>query len=82
MSTKFRYYIASVMNGEVTGTNDEAIAESIAQSEDDFVVDTEMNEWILSDKTRVPVAECKHVPELEADEEEQDGSDGVAEREG
>lgn len=79
MSTKFRYYIASVMNGEVTGTNDEAIAESIAQSEDDFVVDTEMNEWILSDQTRVPVAECKHVPEVE--EGEDDPNPGISDRE-
>ena len=54
---KFRYYDTSLFNGEVYGTNDKAIAEELALSEDDFVIDTETNEWILSDGTRQQIQE-------------------------
>ncbi len=56
---KFRFYISSIFNGEVKGTNDEKVAKNMAGSEDDFVVDSETGEWLLSDGTRQPIEELK-----------------------
>ena len=54
---KFRYYITSIFSGDITGTNDKDLAENIAMSEDDFVLDSETGEWILSDNSRNDVEE-------------------------
>lgn len=37
---KFRFYIASTINGEVYGTDDETVARYWAESEDGYVIDT------------------------------------------
>lgn len=44
----FRYYIVDLFNGCPTGTNDKAIADNYALSEDAFVIDTETNQWLSS----------------------------------
>lgn len=77
MSTKYRYYIVSVMNGEVKGSNDEEVAKQMCDSQDDFVIDTEKGVWVTEDMVEVEIEEQKL-----SEEETQDGSDGVAEREG
>lgn len=46
---KFRFYRVSMMDGEVTGTDDEELAKEYAESEDDFVIDTETGKWLLAD---------------------------------
>ena len=69
---KFRYYDASMFTGSIRGTNDEATALNVATSEDDFVVDTETGEWILSDGSRLPIEE---LPKMEA-EEDSDADEG------
>jgi hypothetical protein len=43
---KFRYYITDTMQGEVVGTNSSEVAQCAADTEDNFVVDTETNKWI------------------------------------
>lgn len=43
---KFRYYRVSLFNGNVQGTNNEELARAYAESEDDFVIDAEMNKWL------------------------------------
>lgn len=57
---KFRYYITELFNGVVRGTNDSSVAESYAESDDCFVVDTFTNELITSDGRRLPVEEAKY----------------------
>lgn len=47
---KFRYYIASLHSGDVTGTDDEKVARNCALDEDQFVVDSETGKWLVSDK--------------------------------
>lgn len=44
----FRYYIVNLFDGCPTGTNDKAIAENYALSDDAFVIDTETNQWLSS----------------------------------
>lgn len=44
----FRYYIVNLLDGCPTGTNDKAIAENYALSDDAFVIDTETNQWLSS----------------------------------
>ncbi len=56
---KFRYYITSNFDGTITGTDDEAIAKSSAESEDDFVVDTQEGKWLQPEGTSVDVEEVK-----------------------
>ena len=56
---KFRYINASLFEGCVFGTNDKELAENTALSEDDFVIDTETGEWILSDGTRTEIKELE-----------------------
>ena len=53
----FKFYITSMMNGDITGTNDRELAVNIALSEDDFVLNVEDNCWILSDGRCLPVKE-------------------------
>lgn len=54
---KFRYYITSTFDGCIYGTNDDALAEGLAESEDNFVVDTLTGDWIQADLDRQPIAE-------------------------
>lgn len=58
---KFRYYLVSVFDGygNITGTNDRKIAEEFAGSEEDFIIDTETNEWIQAEAERVQIEEFK-----------------------
>lgn len=44
---EFRFYIASIFSEDVKGNNDEAIARELAGSEDDFVIDTQNNLWLM-----------------------------------
>lgn len=53
---KFRFYITTMDDGSIRGTNDVSVATELAQSEDFFVVDTESGEWIQPDG-RFPVQE-------------------------
>ena len=46
---KFRYYITSMFDGNITGTNDTSRAVDYAECEDFFVVDTETGEWLTPD---------------------------------
>ena len=43
---RFRYYLVSIFNGDIKGTNDAAIAEEFRESQDDFVIDTETGTWL------------------------------------
>lgn len=43
---KFRYYMVSLFDGAIKGTNDRNIAEGFNCSCDDFIIDTETNEWM------------------------------------
>jgi hypothetical protein len=65
----FKYYITSMMNGDITGTNDKLLAYNTALSEDDFVLDVENNCWILSDGRCLPIKETT-MSIYEEDEEE------------
>jgi len=56
---KFKYYITSLDNGNITGTNDPVIAADLALSEDNFVVDTETGQWLLEDGNRQDIEEVK-----------------------
>ena len=53
----FRFYITDTVFGNVMGTNDEAVANHYAESEEAFVVDTKTGEWILSDGSHKTVDE-------------------------
>lgn len=54
---KFRYYVTDLHNGSIRGTDDLDAAESFAESEDYFVVDTGTGEWIQPEGIRDPVKE-------------------------
>lgn len=54
---KFRYYIVAPYNGMIYGTNDTVAAVNMGGSEDDYVIDTETNEWIQNDGTRQQIGE-------------------------
>lgn len=43
---KFKYYITDTGQGVVRGTNDEQIAEDLAESEECYVVDVTDNLWV------------------------------------
>lgn len=55
----FRFYITDTNEGSIRGTNNEELAEEIAESEDYFVVDTKMGEWIVAEGEREKVQEIK-----------------------
>lgn len=42
----FRFYIVATEMGEVIGTDDAKVAKGLAQSEENFVIDTSLNKWI------------------------------------
>jgi len=55
---RFRYYITELFNGKIVGTNDSAVAEDYAGSEDCFVVDTITGEWLQPNGNKVSVEEA------------------------
>lgn len=52
---KFKYLIADINEGEISGTNDESVAIDFSLSEDYFVLDTESGEWLQATGNRVPI---------------------------
>lgn len=49
---KFKYYITSLFEGKIVGTNDQQIAQSFADTEDAFVLDLsdpEQPAWMLAE---------------------------------
>ena len=48
----FKYYITDLFEGAIVGTDSDEDAESMAASEEHFVVDTSTGEWLTSDGTR------------------------------
>jgi len=56
---KFRYYITDMFQGEIFGTNHLEVVEKYIVNEEYFVVDTETNEWITLDGSRLPISEIK-----------------------
>lgn len=54
---KFRYYITSLHEGNIEGTNELQVAEELAECEEYFVVDTNTGEWLHAEGKRVPVEE-------------------------
>ena len=51
----FRYYITDLFEGQIVGTDSDEDAESYAQSEDFFVVDSTTGEWLQPEGVRVKV---------------------------
>ena len=52
---RFRYISVSLFSGDARGTNDQATAENSALCSEDFVIDTETQEWMMEDGTRRPL---------------------------
>jgi hypothetical protein len=48
----FKYYVTDLIDGVVFGTNSDDDAGLLAESEENFVVDSSTGEWLLSDGTR------------------------------
>lgn len=79
---KFRYYIVSAFDGNVTGTNDKQLAESFAPSEDAWVIDVVDNKHVHNslglspEEDEITGAEIEeHIPYTEpTDEENQNGN--------
>ncbi len=61
---KFRYYITDIYQGEILGTNSSETAESLADCEDYFVVDSETGKW-LTPCEALDIQECPEVDETE-----------------
>ena len=55
--TKFRFYVTTMYDGCIKGTDNVNAAESLAESEDFFIVDTETGEWLLPGGARDAVGE-------------------------
>lgn len=55
--SKFRYYIASVMDGELKGTDNEEVVRQLCDSDECFIVDTATGMWVTMDMTEVEIAE-------------------------
>lgn len=49
----FRYYIFDTYAGDVSGTNDQTLAEQMGDSDQYFVVEPARNLWILGDKESI-----------------------------
>ena len=45
---KFKYYVTDLSSGSVKGTNNDATANELADSEDFFVVNAETGNWLTS----------------------------------
>lgn len=55
----FRFYITDLLDGNIQGTNEAALAEEISASEDYFVVDALLGEWLHQSEGRISVLEAK-----------------------
>lgn len=55
---KFRYYITDLFKGTVEGTDNSALADNLARSEDYFIVDTETGEWLQTSGYRMEVRDA------------------------
>lgn len=55
---KHRFYITDLNAGGILGTDDPETARAYAASEDNFVVDAELGEWLTSDQSAQPVEEA------------------------
>ena len=60
---KFRYYITDTSSGELKGSNTKETAESYAESEDYFVVDTLTGQWLLPGGGTTDVNEIEDLEE-------------------
>lgn len=56
----FRFYITDLHQGQINGTNSEEDAQSYAESEDYFVVDTNDGTWLLPGAERVKIQLTKN----------------------
>jgi len=52
---KFIYYIVSMIDGNVTGTDDGEVAEQLRDSEEHFVIEPEKNKWLQLDGEDVEI---------------------------
>ena len=55
---RFRYYITDWLEGNITGTNDPAIADKHAECTECYVVDTLAGEWFAPGGCKIPVEEA------------------------
>ena len=46
----FRYYITDLFEGTVVGTNNKELAEQSSHCEEYYVIDTEVDAWIVAGK--------------------------------
>ncbi len=69
---KFRYLIADSANGEVYGTNDEALARQYALSEENYVCDAETSRLFTDDVSHQDIREADPIESEEAEEESVD----------
>lgn len=53
----FRYYVTSLFDGSVVGTNDIQKVEEMRNCEEFFVVDAEKGKWLVSDDEELDVKE-------------------------
>ena len=56
--TKFKYYIITLLDGEVKGTNSDELAKSYREDEDSWVIEPDTNKWYLSN-TETEIQELK-----------------------
>lgn len=74
--SKFRFYIASMANGEVKGSDDPKVAEQMCGSEDDFVIDTQTGCWLGEDMTEIEIEEQElYKTDIGAEEQEEQVDD-------
>ena len=57
----FRYYITDTFDGNVKGTNDDAVAAHYAQTPEYFVVDSERSVWLAEDGEAYAIEEIESV---------------------
>jgi len=56
---KFRYIIVSSFIGEVFGTDNREVAMSYVATQEDFVIDTVTNRWIIDEGIEKEIKEIK-----------------------
>ena len=54
---KYRYYIVSTYDGSISGTNDFEVVKQSLGIEEDFIIDTEKNLWLMSDPMQWEIPE-------------------------
>lgn len=67
---KFKYYIIDLQEGAVTGTASDKVAKEFSQSDDFFVVDSEIGQWLMDDHNKVEIKEQRtyDLPEPQAED--------------